>query len=61
MFCQCGRGRNMLPLFPQYLNSMSREIRVFLKLPGTDGADGLHALPRSVLCLLVIAVIFLLL
>lgn len=34
---------------------------MFLKLPGTDGVVGLHVLPRSVLCLLVIAVIFLLL
>lgn len=61
MFSWCGRGRNTVPLSPHYLNAMSREIRVFLKLPGIDGVVGLHALPRSVLCLLVIAVIFLLL
>lgn len=56
------KGQEHAPSFPSpYLNAMSREIRVFLKLPGTDGVVGLHVLPRSMLCLLVIAVIFLLL
>lgn len=53
MFCQCGRAGtwSFFPS-PQYLNAISREIRVFLKLPGTDGVAGLHALPRSILCLI---------
>ena len=53
-------GAGTCSLFPlQYLNAMSREIRVFLQLSGTDGVAGLHTLPRSMLCLSVIAVIFL--